>query len=140
MVDQEERSHSIARGWSGVSVITASLFVFLTTELMPVGLLTPLSTSMGVSVGAAGLMVTLYGISAGLGVPFIVAWLARRGIATLVVAKFVPGLSLVVPPVAGALGLRTSSFIIFMAAGAALRRRPTTDGRRGVPRLRPFDA
>jgi membrane protein DedA with SNARE-associated domain/rhodanese-related sulfurtransferase len=45
---------------------------------------------------------------------------ARRGIATLVVAKFVPGLSLVVPPVAGALGLRTSTFIVFMAAGAAL--------------------
>ncbi|MHA6616654.1 MFS transporter [Pseudonocardia sp. DLS-67] len=58
-------------------MITASLFVFLTTELMPVGLLTPLSTSMGVSVGAAGLMVTLYGISAGLGVPFIVAWTRR---------------------------------------------------------------
>jgi predicted MFS family arabinose efflux permease len=74
MVTQDERIHSATRGWLGVAAITASLFVFLTTELMPVGLLTPLSSSLDISVGVAGLMVTLYGISAGLGVPFIVAW------------------------------------------------------------------
>ncbi|MER6346542.1 MFS transporter [Streptomyces sp. NPDC001595] len=65
------------RGWLGVAAITASLFVFLTTELMPIGLLTPLSESLGVSVGAAGLMVTAQGVAAGLGVPFIVAWTRR---------------------------------------------------------------
>ncbi|WP_327092633.1 MFS transporter [Nonomuraea sp. NBC_01738] len=70
-------SHSPLRSWLGVSAITASLFVFLTTELMPIGLLTPLSTSLGISVGVAGLMVTLQGVSAGLGVPFIVAWSRR---------------------------------------------------------------
>ncbi|MEV7316981.1 MFS transporter [Streptomyces microflavus] len=68
---------SPARGWLGVAAITASLFVFLTTELMPIGLLTPLSESLDVSVGAAGLMVTAQGIAAGLGVPFIVAWSRR---------------------------------------------------------------
>ncbi|WP_251144996.1 hypothetical protein [Streptomyces sp. McG3] len=41
------------RGWAGVAAITASLFVFLTTELMPIGLLTPIGESLGVSVGAA---------------------------------------------------------------------------------------
>lgn len=51
--------------------------MFLTTELMPVGLLTPISDSLDVSVGSTGLMVTLYGVSAGLGVPFIVAWTRR---------------------------------------------------------------
>ncbi|UBU08296.1 MFS transporter [Nonomuraea gerenzanensis] len=65
------------RAWLGVAAITASLFVFLTTELMPVGLLTPVSSSLHISVGVAGLMVTLYGVSAGLGVPFIVAWTRR---------------------------------------------------------------
>lgn len=65
------------RGWLGVAAITASLFAFLTTELMPVGILTPVSASLGISVGAAGLMVTVYGVSAGLGVPFIVAWSRR---------------------------------------------------------------
>jgi predicted MFS family arabinose efflux permease len=62
------------RAWLGVAAITASLFVFVTTELMPIGLLTPISASLSVSVGVAGMMVTLYGISAGVGVPFIVAW------------------------------------------------------------------
>ncbi|MGP3960986.1 MFS transporter [Nonomuraea sp. 3N208] len=77
MTTYDERPNSTLRSWLGVSAITASLFVFLTTELMPVGLLTPVSTSLGISVGIAGLMVTLYGVSAGLGVPFIVAWTRR---------------------------------------------------------------
>ncbi|MBM7057589.1 MULTISPECIES: MFS transporter [Streptomyces] len=68
---------SPARGWLGVATITASLFVFLTTELMPIGLLTPIGESLGVSVGAVGLMVTAQGVAAGLGVPFIVAWSRR---------------------------------------------------------------
>ncbi|MFF3670535.1 MFS transporter [Microtetraspora malaysiensis] len=77
MTTHDRHPHSTLRSWLGVSAITASLFVFLTTELMPVGLLTPISTSLSISVGIAGLMVTLYGVSAGLGVPFIVAWTRR---------------------------------------------------------------
>ena len=44
----------------------------------------------------------------------------RRGVATLVVAKFVPGLATVAPPVAGALGLSMMSFLIYNGAGATL--------------------
>ncbi|TAK43337.1 MAG: hypothetical protein EPO29_04900 [Betaproteobacteria bacterium] len=44
----------------------------------------------------------------------------RRGAVTLVIAKFVPGLATVAPPVAGALGLSVSSFLIHNGAGAAL--------------------
>ncbi|WP_258047282.1 MFS transporter [Streptomyces sp. SM13] len=68
---------SPVRGWLGVAAITAGLFVFLTTERMPIGLLTPIGESLGVSVGAVGLMVTAQGVAAGLGVPFIVAWSRR---------------------------------------------------------------
>ncbi|GAA2135985.1 MFS transporter [Actinomadura napierensis] len=71
---EDQQPHSTRRAWLGVAAITASLFVFLTTELMPVGLLTPLSASLDIEVGVAALMVTLYGVSAGLGVTFIVAW------------------------------------------------------------------
>ncbi|MBO2460182.1 MFS transporter [Actinomadura violacea] len=77
MSSTDARPHSILRAWLGVAAITASLFTFLTTELMPVGLLTPLGTSLDVPVGVAALMVTLYGVSAGLGVTFIVAWTRR---------------------------------------------------------------
>ncbi len=71
------------RSWLGVGVITTSLFTFVTTELMPVGLLTPLSSSLKVAVGSAGLIVTLFGVSAGLGVPFLVAWTRRVNRRTL---------------------------------------------------------
>lgn len=45
---------------------------------------------------------------------------ARRGVATLVVAKFVPSLSTLAPPLAGALGMRTVSFAVFNLAGCVL--------------------
>ncbi|MBC7273762.1 MAG: MFS transporter, partial [Streptomyces sp.] len=76
-VPEHEHATSAVKGWLGVAAITASLFVFLTTELMPVGLLTPLSESLDISVGTAGLMLTAQGVAAGLGVPFIVAWTRR---------------------------------------------------------------
>ncbi|MEU6954606.1 MFS transporter [Streptomyces sp. NPDC045714] len=82
------------RGWAGVAAITASLFVFLTTELMPIGLLTPIGESLGVSVGAVGLMVTAQGVAAGLGVPFIVAWsrrVDRRRLLTALLVVLVVG-------------------------------------------------
>lgn len=77
MTTRDAQPRSTARAWLGVAVVAASLFTFVTTELMPVGLLTPISRDLDVSVGVAGLMVTLYGLSAGLGVPFIVAWTRR---------------------------------------------------------------
>jgi predicted MFS family arabinose efflux permease len=75
-VDSQPRAGGASplRSWLGVAAITASLFTFVTTEMMPVGLLTPMSASLHVALGVAGLMVTLYGVSSGLGVPFIVAW------------------------------------------------------------------
>ncbi len=44
----------------------------------------------------------------------------KWGIWSLVFGKFIPGFSTVAPPVAGALGMRRSSFFIASAAGAAL--------------------
>jgi membrane protein DedA with SNARE-associated domain/rhodanese-related sulfurtransferase len=44
----------------------------------------------------------------------------RRGARTLLIAKFLPGLSTVAPPVAGALGLKPATFLALNAAGAAL--------------------
>ncbi|WTW94149.1 MFS transporter [Streptomycetaceae bacterium NBC_01309] len=99
---QPQNQVSPTRGWLGVAAITASLFVFLTTELMPIGLLTPLSESLGVSVGSAGLMVTAQGVAAGLGVPFIVAWSRRinrrRLLSTLLAVLAVGNLITAVAP------------------------------------------
>lgn len=45
---------------------------------------------------------------------------ARRGRATLLVAKFVPGLSTLASPLAGAIGMRAASFALFNLAGTLL--------------------
>ncbi len=44
----------------------------------------------------------------------------RWGWSSLVVGRFLPGVSLVAPPLAGALGMKWSKFLILTAAGAAL--------------------
>jgi membrane protein DedA with SNARE-associated domain/rhodanese-related sulfurtransferase len=48
------------------------------------------------------------------------ATFTRYGLATLVIAKFVPGLSTLAPPLAGALGMRPGPFMLFNTAGAVL--------------------
>ncbi|MBL8277323.1 MAG: VTT domain-containing protein [Pelomonas sp.] len=45
---------------------------------------------------------------------------ARRGVLTLVIAKFVPGLSILAPPLAGALGMATRRFLGWNLLGSAL--------------------
>jgi membrane protein DedA with SNARE-associated domain/rhodanese-related sulfurtransferase len=44
----------------------------------------------------------------------------RWGLASLVVAKFIPGFSTVAPPIAGALGMHQFGFLLAAAAGGAL--------------------
>ncbi len=44
----------------------------------------------------------------------------RWGWSSLVVGRFLPGVSLIAPPLAGALGMKWSKFLILTAAGAAL--------------------
>src|SRR5215472_17143265 len=44
----------------------------------------------------------------------------RWGVNALLIAKFVPGISLLAPPLAGAAGIRWPSFLVYNAGGAAL--------------------
>ncbi|MFC9894402.1 MFS transporter [Nocardia sp. NPDC127579] len=122
---------SALRSWASVAAITASLFVFVTTELMPVGLLTPMSASLSISVGIAGLMVTLYGLSAGLGAPFIVAWAARVDrrrllsalLVVLVVGNLVTALSPSYPVVLGVRLIMGFANGVFWAIGVSMAMR-----------------
>ncbi|KQV60710.1 hypothetical protein ASC95_04545 [Pelomonas sp. Root1217] len=45
---------------------------------------------------------------------------ARRGVLTLLIAKFVPGLSMLAPPLAGALGMTAGRFLTWNLLGSAL--------------------
>ncbi|BFU94744.1 MAG: conserved membrane protein of unknown function [Nitrospira sp.] len=45
---------------------------------------------------------------------------SRHGVKSLIVAKFVPGLSTIAPPLAGIVGLRLSQFLLFNGVGTVL--------------------
>ncbi|MDT0319942.1 MFS transporter [Streptomyces millisiae] len=53
-----------ARGWLAVLAVTLGIFSLMTSELLPVGLLTPVGSALDVSEGTAGLMVTVPGLVA----------------------------------------------------------------------------
>ncbi|MDJ1134824.1 MFS transporter [Streptomyces iconiensis] len=59
------------RSWLAVAALTAATFAITATEMLPVGLLTPLGDSLRISEGSAGLTVTLTGIVAALAAPVV---------------------------------------------------------------------
>lgn len=63
--------HSALRGWLAVLAVTLGIFSLMTSELLPVGLLTPVGTDLEVSTGTAGLMVTVPGLVAAASAPLV---------------------------------------------------------------------
>jgi predicted MFS family arabinose efflux permease len=57
------------RNWSAVASVALGTFVMVTSEFLPIGLLSTISNEMGVSRGQAGLMVTVPGAVAALAAP-----------------------------------------------------------------------
>ncbi|MFE9257806.1 MFS transporter [Streptomyces sp. NPDC006879] len=59
------------KGWLAVLAVTLGIFSLMTSELLPVGLLTPVGTALDVSEGTAGLMVTVPGLVAAISAPLV---------------------------------------------------------------------
>ncbi|MFG2002917.1 MFS transporter [Spirillospora sp. NPDC048911] len=59
------------RSWSAVGAVALGTFSIVTTEMLPVGLLTPMGAEMGVSGGAAGLTMSLPGLVAAIAAPAV---------------------------------------------------------------------
>ncbi|WP_326593441.1 MFS transporter [Streptomyces sp. NBC_01294] len=57
--------------------VALGIFCLITSELLPVGLLTPVGADLGVSDGTAGLMVTVPGLVAGFCAPFVTVGAGR---------------------------------------------------------------
>lgn len=66
-----------ARRPAAVPALAAATFCVVTSEMLPVGLLTPLAAGLGVAEGTAGLAVTLPGLAAALTAPLLPAALRR---------------------------------------------------------------
>ncbi|MFI8852107.1 MFS transporter [Streptomyces sp. NPDC053499] len=65
------------RPWLAVVSVTAGLFSLVTTEILPIGLLTSIGGDFTVSDGMAGLMMTMPGFLAALSAPLVTAATAR---------------------------------------------------------------
>ncbi|MGW5863180.1 MFS transporter [Streptomyces sp. NPDC055239] len=70
-------THSPLGGWPAVIAVTLGIFSIVTTEILPIGLLTPIGDSFGISDGTAGLMMTLPGILAAVAAPTVTVTTAR---------------------------------------------------------------
>ncbi|WP_409060420.1 MFS transporter [Streptomyces sp. SYP-A7185] len=64
-------------GWPAVLAVTTGIFAIVTTEILPIGLLTPIGDSFGISDGTAGLMMTLPGLLAAVAAPTVTLTTAR---------------------------------------------------------------
>ncbi len=63
------KDNSASSPWPAIFSLTVACFVMVTTEFLPIGLLTNIAPSLGVSTGTAGLMVTMPGIVAAVAAP-----------------------------------------------------------------------
>ncbi|WP_079031780.1 MFS transporter [Streptomyces specialis] len=64
-------------GWAAVLSVTLGLFLIVTTEILPIGLLTPIGSTFAVSDGMAGLMMTMPGFLAAISAPLVTMATAR---------------------------------------------------------------
>ncbi|WP_063060915.1 MFS transporter [Nocardia sienata] len=57
--------------WPSIAVLALSTFLVVTSEMLPVGVLTPMSEGLGVTPGTAGFSLAVTGIVAALAAPFV---------------------------------------------------------------------
>ncbi|TQM46032.1 putative MFS family arabinose efflux permease [Pseudonocardia cypriaca] len=73
-------------GWPAVLVVATGIFTVVTSEMLPVGLLTPMGAALQVSEGTAGQTLTTTGIVAAVAAPLVVPALGRIDRRTALVA------------------------------------------------------
>ena len=64
-------------GWLAVLSVMMGIFSIVTTEILPIGLLTPIGETYQISDGTAGLMMTIPGLLAAVAAPTVTVWTAR---------------------------------------------------------------
>lgn len=82
------------REWWAVSALGLGTFTLTTTEILPIGLLGPMASDLGVSEGLIGLTVTFFAVLAAIGAPTLASFtrhVDRRRVLMAVMAVFVIG-------------------------------------------------
>lgn len=73
-------------GWLAVAAVALGAFVIVTTEFLPVGFLPRIAASLHVSLGLAGLMVLVPGLSAAVAAPLLFVGAGRVNRRTIILA------------------------------------------------------
>lgn len=68
---------SATRGWLGVAAVASATFTVVTSEMLPVGLLTPIGDALKVTEGTAGLTLTITGLVGAVSAPLLTPLLGR---------------------------------------------------------------
>ena len=92
---------SIRRRWTAVIAVGLATFSVVTTEMLPVGLLTSIAETLSITTGSAGLMISLPALLAALFAPFVVIasggidrrWILCGLLALLVIANLASALA-----------------------------------------------
>ncbi|WP_017587402.1 MFS transporter [Nocardiopsis ganjiahuensis] len=77
---------SPVRGWLAVVTVALGTFTVVTSEMLPVGLLSPMGGGLGVTEGTAGLTLTITGLVAAVTAPFVPALVGRADRRAVLVA------------------------------------------------------
>jgi predicted MFS family arabinose efflux permease len=77
LADTDANAAVTAPAWLAVASLAISTFASVTTEFLPIGLLTNVAASLHVSEGAAGLMITMPGVMAALTGPLLIVAAGR---------------------------------------------------------------
>ncbi|QIS20289.1 MFS transporter [Nocardia terpenica] len=75
-VEQARRHHGSRGGWPAVATVALGTFTVVTSEMLPVGLLTPIGSALRISEGLAGLALTITGMLA-VTAPLVMSVLGR---------------------------------------------------------------
>lgn len=92
---------SVRRRWTAVIAVGLATFSVVTTEMLPVGLLTSIAETLSITTGSAGLMISLPALLAALFAPFVVIasggidrrWILCGLLALLVIANLASALA-----------------------------------------------
>ncbi|MFE9116337.1 MFS transporter [Streptomyces sp. NPDC007172] len=104
------REGSAARGRLGVAAVAGATFTVVTSEMLPVGLLTPIGSALKVTEGTAGLTLTVTGLVGAVSAPLLTPLLGRFDRRTVLCAL------MAVLAVGNLLAAWSSDFAVMVAA------------------------
>ncbi|MFD2577662.1 MFS transporter [Novosphingobium colocasiae] len=100
-----------ARSWTGVTLIAAATFLLVTSEVLPIALLSPIARGFGISEGTAGLSITAPGIVAAITAPLLTILAGRIDRRTIIIVLTLAVIA------SNVIAMLASTFTVFFIVG-----------------------